>query len=203
MQPQPQPTLAPAAPAAASANDSAPRVIVNGDIANIRSAPSFTSQILASAPKGASFAIRAYTADKEWFQIEYNGGQNGTAFVHSSVVILNAAAQTALVTKVAAPLPTSAPVVAAASLPVIQPAPSGPAQVIAATGGSRLIIRETPASTGKVLGRVANGTPLDVKGIAPNKQWWRVVYPGTADGTAWVMAQWVTPNTTARQLLAS
>jgi uncharacterized protein YgiM (DUF1202 family) len=61
-------------------------------------------------------------------------------------------------------------------------------------------VRETPAATGRIVGKVANGTAMEVKGVSPDKQWWRVAYPGTADGTAWVMAQFVTPNAAAQQL---
>jgi uncharacterized protein YgiM (DUF1202 family) len=112
--------------------------------------------------------------------------------LHNSVVDLNAAAQAAL--------GVAAPAAQPAAQPQAQPAASGPAQVVANTGTSRLNVRETPAPTGRIVGKVASGTALEVKGISPDKQWWRVAYPGTADGTAWVMSQFVTPNAAAQQL---
>ena len=75
-----------------------------------------------------------------------------------------------------------------------------PAQVVVNTGGGRLNVRAMPASNGQILGRVQNGASLEVKGISPDKRWWRIAYAGGADGTAWVMAQYVIPNAAARQL---
>lgn len=169
------------------------QVIVKTDTANVRAQPSITAQILASVPKGSAYAITAYTNDKQWFQIRYNAG---VAYLHTSVVDLNAAAQAALGVAATTAQPTAQPQVQ----PTAAPAVSGPAQVVANTGGSRLNVRETPASTGRIIGKVANGTALDVKGVSPDKQWWRVAYAGGADGTAWVMAQFVTPNAAAKQL---
>ncbi len=184
-----QPAAQPAGQPQSQAAAGAPQVIVKTDTANVRAQPAFTAQILASVPKGSAYPIRAYTNDKQWYQIAYN---NGVAFLHNSVVDLNAAAQAAL--------GVAAPAAQPAAQPQAQPAASGPAQVVANTGTSRLNVRETPAPTGRIVGKVASGTALEVKGISPDKQWWRVAYPGTADGTAWVMSQFVTPNAAAQQL---
>lgn len=188
-----------AQPRAASApvNDNAPRVIVKGETANVRAAPSLAGQILASAPQGMSFAVRAYTSDKQWFQVEYTGGPGGVAYVHNSVVDLNAAAQNALNGRTASPATTQPQQGAASTAPTIGAAS---AQVVVNTGGDRLNVRATPASNGPVLGKVQNGASLEVKGVSPDKQWWRITYSGGTDGTAWVMAQFVTPNAAARQI---
>lgn len=192
-----QPIAQPQAQAQAGAGVA--QVIVKTDTANVRAQPSFTAQILASVPKGSAYAITAYTNDKQWFQISYN---TGVAYLHNTVVDLNAAAQAALGVSAQPQQPTAQPQVQ----PTTVPAASGPAQVaqvaqvVANTGGSRLNIRETPASTGRILAKVANGTALEVKGVSPDKQWWRVAFAGGADGTAWVMAQFVTPNAAAKQL---
>ncbi len=192
----------PAQPASqpAAANEGAPRVTVKTPTANVRSAPSYTAQIIAQAQQGVSFVIRAYTADKEWFQVEYAGGQNGTAYIHTSVVTLNAAAQAALSGTGApfAPAAAAAAPAAAASQPQVA---SGPAMVVVSTGGSRLNLRATPASTGTIVAKAADGTSLTVTGISPDKQWWQVSVAGVPNNTAWVMAQWVKPNAAAQQLL--
>lgn len=191
--PAAQPAAQPQAATQTQAAAGTPQVIVKTDTANVRAQPAITSQILASVPKGSAYTLSAYTTDKQWYQIVYN---NGTAFLHNSVVDLNAAAQAAL----GATAPAGAASTTAAQQPAAQPAASGTAQVVANTGASRLNVRETPASTGRIVGKVASGTAMDVKGVSPDKQWWRIAYPGTADGTAWVMAQFVTPNAAAQQL---
>jgi uncharacterized protein YgiM (DUF1202 family) len=194
--PQPQ-----AQAQAAPANDALPRVAVKTPTANVRAAPSYTGQIIASAPQGMSFAVKAYTSDKEWWQIEYSGGQGGVAYIHNSVVDMNAAAQRALTGGAAVSAPASAAPAAAAAPPAAAQTVAGAAaQVIVSTGGDRLNIRSAANAAASIVGRVANGASLEVKGISPDKAWWRITYPGTADGTAWVMAQWVTPNAAAKQL---
>jgi uncharacterized protein YgiM (DUF1202 family) len=182
----------------APANESAPRVTVKTPTANVRSAPSYTAQIIAQAQQGVSFVIRAYTSDKEWFQVEYTGGQNGTAYIHTSVVTPNAAAQVALGQS------STAPAVAAAAAPAAQTQPqvaTSAATVVVSTGGSRLNLRATPASSGTIVAKAADGTSLTVTGISADKQWWQVSVNGVPNNTAWVMAQWVKPNAAAQQLL--
>jgi uncharacterized protein YgiM (DUF1202 family) len=186
--------------AAPAANDSSPRVSVKTPTANVRAAPSLAGQVIASAPQGMSFAVKAYTSDKEWWQIEYSGGQGGVAYIHNSVVDMNAAAQRALngsAAPASAAVPQPAPATAAAPAQTVTGAP---AQVVVSTGGDRLNIRASASPAATIIGRVANGANLEVKGISSDKAWWRITYPGTADGTAWVMAQWVTPNAAAKQL---
>ncbi len=184
-----QPQAQPQAQAQAAAGTA--QVIVKTETANVRTQPSITSQILAAVPRGSAYAITAYTNDKQWFQIAYN---SGVAYLHTSVVDLNAAAQAALGMAAQTTQPAAQPAAQA------QPAASGRAQVVVNTDGSRLNIRETPTATGRILGKAADGTTLEVKGISPDKQWWRVTFAGGADGTAWVMAQFVTPNAAAKQL---
>jgi uncharacterized protein YgiM (DUF1202 family) len=197
---------APAAPTQAqpsapvvTGSDNTPRVIVKTPTANVRASPSYEGSIIASAQQGATFAVRAYTADKEWWQIEFAGGQNGVAYIHNSVVSMNSAAQAALGV---APGSAAQPAQPTTPQQTSQTIAGAPAQVIVNTGGSRLNVRGAPSSTGKILGKVANGANLEVKGVSPDKQWWRITYPGTADNTAWVMAQFVTPNAAAQQLAA-
>ncbi|MCS6847131.1 MAG: SH3 domain-containing protein [Anaerolineae bacterium] len=177
-----QPSAAPAA--------TIPGVVVKTPTANVRAAPSFNGAILASAPQGTTFTVRAYTADRQWWQIEFKGAPGGLAFIHNSVVTPNAAAQAALGGNAAtAQQPATAQTIAGA-----------PAQVVVNTGGGRLNVRAAPAANAPILGRIQNGASLEVKGISPDKQWWRIAYAGGADGTAWVMAQYVVPNAAAKQL---
>ncbi|BCX03710.1 MAG: hypothetical protein KatS3mg053_1648 [Candidatus Roseilinea sp.] len=175
---------------AAVANATTPGVVVKTATANVRAAPSFNGAILASAPQGTIFSVRAYTADRQWWQIEFKGAQGGLAYIHSSVVTPNAAAQAALGGSPA----TAQPPATAQSIV------GAPAQVVVNTGGSRLNVRAAPAANAPILGRVQNGASLEVKGVSPDKQWWRIAYAGGADGTAWVMAQYVVPNAAAKQL---
>ncbi len=185
---QPSPASSPGTQPATAAT---PGVVVKTPTANVRAAPSFSGAIITSAPQGTTFAVRAYTADREWWQIEFSGAQGGLAYIHNSVVTPNAAAQAALTGSATTAQQPAAPT---------QTIVGAPAQVVVNTGGGRLNVRAIPATNGQILGRVQNGASLEVKGISPDKQWWRITYSGGADGTAWVMAQYVIPNAAAKQL---
>ncbi|MCS6772779.1 MAG: SH3 domain-containing protein [Thermoflexales bacterium] len=188
--PTPTPLPASAAPAAPAGNT--PAVVVKMPTANVRAAPSFSAAILASVPQGSTFPVRAYTPDRQWWQIEY-GGQ--LAFMHQSVVDLNPAAQAALgIQGNNAPTPTPA-------LPTPAPAtPSQPPQVVANTGSARLNLRAAPRPDARIVAKVPNGTPLDVLGRSADRKWWRVSYPSAPGGVVWVMAQYVLPNAAAEQV---
>ncbi len=200
---------APSAPAPAGA---APAVTVKIASANVRSSPSYSGAIIGTANQGTTFPATAVTADKQWFQIQTSAG---LAFIHGSVVVPNGAAQAALNGTAApvAPVPAAAAAAPAApvpaapasvdSLPVIPAAPGGTvgeAAVIANTGTSRLLVRAQPSATGRVLARVASGTRFTVLGVSPDKRYWKVAYPGAADG-AWVMVAWTTSNEAAQAQL--
>jgi len=188
------------APAAAAPSTSSAQVTVKGETANIRSAPNLGGTILNAETQGKSFNVRGYSSDKQWWQIEYAGGTGGIAYVHNSVVTPNGAAQAALTgslapapaapAQAAAPAPTAAP-------PAAAPATGGTPQVVVTTAGDRLNVRDAPGATGQVIAKASNGAVLDVKGISADRQWWQVAIP---NGTGWVMASWVTPNTAAKQV---
>ncbi len=114
----------PAAPAAVSATQ--PAVSIKSPTANVRSAPSFTANILASEPQGSTYAALAVTQDREWFQIRY---KSGTAFIHNSVVTPNAAAAAALGTTSAAAASAPAAVAPAAPAPTA-PQPAAPVPAV-------------------------------------------------------------------------
>lgn len=183
----PAPTPAPP-PVPTAAAVETPAVIVKTPTANVRAQPSFAAAILASVPQGSTFPVRAYTSDRQWWQIEYNGR---LAFVHQSVVDLNAAARAALGSS-DAPAPT--PTLAASS------APPQPPQVVANTGSSRLNLRAAPSPTARIVAKVPSGTRLTVLGRSADLGWWRVAYPSAPGGVAWVMAQYVIPNAVAQQI---
>ena len=197
----PATTAAPSAPASAGAA----QVSVSGATANVRSTPSLAGTILNAETQGKSFNVRGYSTDKQWWQIEYPGGPNGVAYVHTSVVTPNSAAQAAMngsavpaaapaaapapTTASAAPAPTTAPPAAAST--------GGTPQVVVTTAGDRLNVRASPSTTAQILAKADNGVVLEVKAVSADRQWWQVAIPG---GTGWVMATWVKPNAAAQQV---
>ncbi|MFN3706100.1 MAG: SH3 domain-containing protein [Thermoflexales bacterium] len=190
---------APAPPQPAPTSSGAtPQVIVKTTTANVRATPLLTAAILATAPQGTRFTVRAYTADQLWWQIEYPSAPEGVAYIHHSVVSPNAALM-ALLGQSATP---AAPSLQTSAAPPVGPGPSAPAKpsVIVNTGSSRLKIRAAPSPTAKVLTRVRSGTVLEVLGISPDKQWWQIAYPSAPNRVGWVMAQFVVPNEAARAL---
>jgi len=180
-------------PSQATAAESAPAVTVKTPTANIRAAPSFDGAIITQVGLGARLPVRAYTADFAWWQVEFSGAPGGVAYVHNSVVTPNAALQALI----GMGTPASRPAAPAQPAPTPQASRSEPPQVTANTGGSRLNLRAAPSPSGRILGRVPNGTRLSVLSVSADGQWWQVSY---ANSAAWVMAQYVIPNAAARQL---
>ncbi len=187
-----QPAPSAPSPVAAPTAESAPAVVVKTPTANLRAAPSFNGAIITQVALGTRLTVRAYTADLTWWQVEFSGASGGVAYIHNSVVTPNAALQALIRTEMPMPQPTP-------TSPPSQPQalPSEPPQVIANTGNSRLNIRSAPSPTARIVGRVPNGTRLNVLRASADRQWWQVSY---ANGTAWVMARYVMPNAAARQL---
>jgi len=188
-----QPTPSPSQPSAAIAAESAPAVIVKTPTANIRAAPSFDGAIITQVGLSTRLPVRAYTADFAWWQVEFSGAPGGVAYIHSSVVTPNPVLQALIGTGA----PASQPATPAQPTPTPQASRSEPLVVTANTGGSRLNVRAVPSPSGRILGRVPNGTRLSVLSVSADGQWWQVSY---ANGTAWVMARYVIPNAAARQL---
>ena len=170
-------------------------MIVKGETANIRSAPSINSTIVNAETQGKAFNVRGYSSDKQWWQIEYAGGTGGIAYVHNSVVTPNSAAQAALNGN-AAPIASAPTSVAPAPVAVAAPVGGSP-QVVVTTAGDRLNVRAAPNATAQIVAKASNGAVLDVKSISADRQWWQVAIP---NGTGWVMANWVTANAAAKQV---
>jgi uncharacterized protein YgiM (DUF1202 family) len=203
---------APAAAPPAAAGAQAPAVSIKTPQANIRSAPSMAAAIIASAPQGGTYPATAMTADRQWFQIQFQGK---LAFVHTTVVAPNAAAVAAMSGSVA---PAAAASVAPrAAVPAAPGAPGNvdtlpivgtsstagdiDASAVANTGASRLLVREAPGPSARIVGRVVSGTRLKVIGVSPDKKYWRVVYAGGTQGEGWVMVSWTSANELAQALL--
>jgi len=188
-----QPTPSPSQPPTATIAESTPAVIVKTPTANIRAAPSFDGAIITQVGLSTRLPVRAYTADFAWWQVEFSGAPGGVAYIHSSVVTPNPVLQALIGTGA----PASQPATPAQPTPTPQASRSEPPVVTANTGGSRLNVRAVPSPSGRILGRVPNGTRLSVLSVSADGQWWQVSY---ANGTAWVMARYVIPNAAARQL---
>jgi uncharacterized protein YgiM (DUF1202 family) len=201
-------------PTAPTTNDAKPKVTANQPSVNLRAAPSLSAFVVGRVPQGTELEATAFTADKQWWQIKYQGGSGGLAYVNVSVVTPNGAAQAGMSGGVVAqlnppsqtrPQTQSAPPPAAPSVNSLPTLPSttttSEAVVTANVGTSRLLVRAAPSTSGRVLSRVVTGTTFIVTGISPDKKFWKVSFPSAPGGEAWVMISWTTPNASAKQLL--
>lgn len=104
----------------AGATSAGPRVTVPIE-ANIRSAPTLQGALLTTLGAGESLPVTAITADRQWWQVQFNGA---TAYVNSAVVTPNTAAATAAAQN-GSPLPAfalpAAPIAPTASPPPLAP----------------------------------------------------------------------------------
>jgi LysM repeat protein len=107
-----------------------------------------------------------------------------------------AATCAAVIIVTATPVP---PATATASYPTRIPItypPPAPGQP-AITANDTVNVRSGPGSSFDILGQIAGGETVRAIGRTVDNTWWQIVYPGSSDGTGWVIGALVTPNAEA------
>ncbi|MBQ9300652.1 MAG: SH3 domain-containing protein [Clostridia bacterium] len=169
-------TAATAAPAATSAPAAASAVqaivsCADGGKLNLRQTAGSGAKILERIPNGTPLTV--YPAGGKWYNTTYNG-QSG--YVQAGFLDFSAASSSAQV-----PTATAAPAVMVAPTAV-------PANAVNATVrcNGNLNLRATASSSGKVLGRIPNGTVITAQPV--DSKWYAVTYNGQS---GYVMAQYL------------
>ncbi|MBR1607205.1 MAG: SH3 domain-containing protein, partial [Clostridia bacterium] len=145
----------------------------DGGKLNLRRTPASGGAVLERIPNGTLLSV--YAVDGRWYATSYNGQ---TGYVLGSFLAFGAAAATP--TPVPAAVVTAPPAVGVAN-----------ATVVCSDGGS-LNLRQTPATNGKVLDRIPNGTAIAAEAV--DGKWYRVTYNGQ---TGYVMAKYLQVSNTA------
>jgi hypothetical protein len=110
----------------------------------------------------------------DWWQIEYEAGENGLAWVAAEVVDFVGDS-------------SSVPVIDTSQLgPTPTPGPVGVVEVQDAVN-----VRAEPSVDGFVLGGLFPGEVADVFAISEDGDWWQIDFAGAPDQTAWVAAEFV------------
>lgn len=152
------------------------RVPIGG--ANVRSGPGLNFELLGRLEQDTIAIVVARDDLGDWWQIEYEAGENGLGWVTAAIVDFSGD-------------PGSLPV-AIDNSKVIEtptPTPAGPVGLIEALDA--INVRSDPSLGGVVLGGLYLGHTAEVLAISDDEAWWQIVYPDLPDQPAWVSAEFV------------
>jgi uncharacterized protein YraI len=152
------------------------RVPIGG--ANVRSGPGLNFELLGRLEQDTVAVVVARDDLGDWWQIEYEAGENGLGWVAAAVVDFSGD-------------PGSLPV-AVDNRGVIEtptPTPAGPVGLIEALDA--INVRSEPSVEGVVLGGLYLGYTAEVLAISDDGEWWQIVYADLPGQPAWVSAEFV------------
>jgi uncharacterized protein YraI len=152
------------------------RVPVGG--VNVRSGPGLNFELLGRLEQDATAIVVARNDVGDWWQIEYEAGENGLGWVAGAVVDFNGDSDS---------LPVAVDNSVAVGTPT--PTPSGPVGLIEALDA--INVRSEPSTDGSVIGGLYQGYTADVLSISGDGEWWQIEFADSPDQTAWVAAEFV------------
>ncbi len=91
-------------------------------------------------------------------------------------------------------IPAVTPPPTIASLP---PPPTDVPAPVTGTANANLRIRDTPSTTGAIVGQLNDGTEVQIVGRTVASDWFQIILPANPDARGWVSAQFVTPSVPA------
>ncbi len=148
---------------------------------NVRSGPGLDFDLLGRLDEGDELAIVAKNNTGEWWQVEYQAGENGLAWLAD--VVVDVTGDTSAI-----------PVVSDNS--VADEATTTPIPVESVISGSveatdPINVRSEPSTTGIIWGGLYPGESADVLARDDTGEWWQIEFADSLDGPAWVSAEFV------------
>ncbi|MBI1878508.1 MAG: SH3 domain-containing protein [Chloroflexi bacterium] len=156
---------------------------------NVRSGPGLGFDLLGRLNEGEEAVVVGKSETGEWWQIEYEDGQDGLAWVADAVVNFSGAA--ASVPIIVLGVPTSTPSTTPTSTVTPTPTPTEP--IIAGTieVTDPINVRAEPSTDGELLGGLYLGDKADVLAVSKDGDWWQIEFPGGPEGVGWVAIEFV------------
>ncbi len=151
---------------------------------NVRSGPGTNFDLLDRLDEGTIAAVVGKNETGDWWQIEYDKGENGLGWVADAVVDFSGDADSVPVAPVPGePTPT----------PTITPTPTPTEPIIAGTIEviEPINVRDEPSTESTVIGGLYLGDTADVLAVSKDGDWWLIEFPDGPDGTGWVTAEFV------------
>jgi uncharacterized protein YraI len=177
----PEPTETPVGKSQ-SQPDNLPQVQIPTGGVNVRSGPGLNFDLLGRLDEGVSAVVVGRNETGDWWQIEYEAGENGLAWVADVVVDFVGDRQ-------------SVPIArddAGEASPVVRPTPTPEPVVAGAVRATDPVnLRDEPSEDGERVGGLYPGETADVLAVSEDGEWWQIEFPDAPDGVAWVAAEFV------------
>jgi uncharacterized protein YraI len=151
---------------------------------NVRRGPGTNFDLLGRLDEGRVIVVVGKNEIGDWWQIEYDQGENGLGWVADAVVDFSGDPDNVSV----APLPGEP-----TPTPTITPTPTPTEPVIAGTieATDAINVRDEPSTEGTLIGGLYLGDTADVLAVSKDGDWWLIEFPDGPDGTGWVAAEFV------------
>lgn len=175
--------------ATAAVSSTVPVVTTSAGGVNVRSGPGLDFELVGKLDANAEAEVTGKNETGEWWQIKYEEGEGGLAWVANAVVDFSGDASSVPVVKFDAPTatPTTRP------SPTVTPTPSPTEPVIAGTVEvtDPINVRAEPSTESDLLGGLYLGDKANVLAISKDGDWWQIEFPEGPEGTGWVSADFV------------
>lgn len=143
---------------------------------SVYSGPDEAYPIVGIVLQGTPVQILSISADAQWLQITYEGGEG---FIRANALQLTGGSLAILPIADAPPLPTSTPA----------PLVSTPSAPEASAAGQFVVVREGPNDAFNVLGVASAQEVLSITAISTDGLWFQVDFAHSPDGKGWVSGQ--------------
>jgi uncharacterized protein YraI len=173
----------------------APLVKIPAGGVNVRSGPGLDFDLLGRLDAGAEAVVVGRSETGAWWQIEYEEGENGLAWVADAVVDFSGDAAEAPIVILGLPTgtPTASPTATDAPTPTMTPTPTPTEPIIAGIieVTEPINVRAEPSTDGELLGGLYLGDKADVLAISQDGDWWQVEFADGPEGVGWVAVEFV------------
>lgn len=170
---------APAAPSEETSDSTGDTAVIRvpaGGV-NVRSGPGLDFDLLGRLDAGAQAAVVAKDDSGEWWQIEYEAGENNLAWVADVVVDFSGDPDT---------VPPAAGSIASEAVQTPVPVVAGSVEAT-----DPVNVRSEPSTEGVILGGLYPGESADVLSISEDGEWWQIEFAAAPAEPAWVAAEFV------------
>lgn len=169
--------------ATAAVSSTVPLIKTSAGGVNVRSGPGLDFKLVGKLDTGAEAEVTGKNETGEWWQIKYEKGEGGLAWVANAVIDFSGDAASVPVVKFTLPTGT----------PTVTPTPSPTEPIIAGTVEvtDPINVRAEPSTESELLGGLYLGDKANVLAISKDGKWWQIEFAAGPEGTGWVSADFV------------
>lgn len=185
--PVPEPETGPTpTPPASPEPAGRPVVSIPAGGVNVRRGPGLEFDLLGRLDENQTVAVVGQNETGDWWQIEYEAGETGRAWVADAVVDFSGS-------RAGVPVVTAGASAAQATpRPAATPTPAQPVIAGQVKAADPVNLRAEPSVGSDRVGGLYPGETAGVLAVSQTGDWWRIEFPDAPGGAAWVAAEFVT-----------